>query len=482
MREIRAKYRTHVAIMLRLAGFNDAETRAERVVALEHAIAEKQLSLADSEDVHKADNIWTAADFSHKAPGLDWAEYFRAAGLGSQTRFTVWQPAAFTGEAALVASVPLETWKDWLAYHLIEQYAALLPKAFAEEHFNLFGKTLSGATRQRPRWQRGVMLVNDLLGDAVGQLYAKRYFPPQAKAEAENMVSNIVTVFGKRIDALDWMAASTKAEAKAKLGSLYVGIGYPETWRDYSRYQVAPGDLFGNVWRARLFEYHRNVDRLGGVVDRKEWAMTPQTIDAVNLPLQNALNFPAAILQPPFYDPQAPPAANYGAIGSIIGHEISHTFDTEGSTFDDKGRLRDWWTPADLTHFQEATAQLARQYDAYKPFPDLSVNGRQTLAEDIADVAGLAAAYDAYHASAGTASVPPVGGFYADQQFFIAFGQNWAFKMRIAALREQILTDPHAPPEYRADTVRNLDAWYPAFDVKPGERLYLPAPARVRIW
>src|SRR5579864_755402 len=383
MRDVRAKYQTHVAAMLRLAGYDNAEARAARVVELEHAIAEKHLSLAEDQDIHKADNPWTQADFNAKAPGLAWSEFFAGAGLDKQTKFIVWQPAAFTGESALVASVPLNTWKDWLAYHLIEEYAPMLPKAFADEHFAFFGKVLTGTPQQRPRWQRGVMLVNGLLGDAVGQIYAKRYFSPQAKAEAQAMVSNLIAAFRKRIEALSWMAPATKKEAEAKLGTLYVGVGYPETWRDYSKYEVKPDDVFGNVWNWELFKYHHDVARLGGSVNRHEWSMTPQTVNAVNLPLQNALNFPAAILQPPFFDPQAPAAANYGAIGSVIGHEISHTFDSEGAAFDSKGAVRNWWTPADLEHFEAATTRLAAQYDTYKPFPDLSLNGKQTLAENI---------------------------------------------------------------------------------------------------
>ncbi len=482
MRDLRAKYQTHVAAMLQLAGFSDAPARAARIMELEHGIAEKHLSLAENQDIHKANNPWTQADFSAKAPGLDWAEYFAGAGLSRQKQFIVWQPSAFTGEAALVASVPLETWKDWMAYHLIERYAPVLPKALTEENYAFFGKELLGTPQQRPRWQRGVMVTNALLGDAVGQIYAKRYFSPQAKAEAQAMVSNLIAAFRKRIDALTWMAPATKAEAKAKLATLYVGVGYPETWRDYSKYEVKADDLFGNVWRASLFKYHHDISRLGGPVDRHEWSMTPQTVNAVNLPLQNALNFPAAILQSPFFDPQAPPVVNYGAIGAVIGHEISHTFDTEGSTFDSKGRLRDWWTPADLAHFQQVTAQLAKQYDAYQPFPDLHLNGKQTLAENIADVAGIAAAYDGYHAALKGKSGPVQDDFSSDQQFFIAFGQDWASKVRPAALRRQVLTDPHSPGEYRADTVRNIDAWYAAFDVKPGEKLYLAPDARVRIW
>src|SRR5450631_1188385 len=482
MRDIRSKYQAHVSAMLKLAGFTDTDVRAERIVALEHAIAEKHLSLADNDDIHKANNTWKQADFAAKAPGLDWAAYFKGAGLSKQASFTVWQPSAFAGESALVASTSLETWKDWLAYHLIEESAPVLPKALAEERFAFFGKVLQGTPEQRPRWQRGVAIVNRYLGDDVGKIYARRYFPPEAKAQAQAMVANIIAAFRKRIEALSWMAASTKAEAQAKLDTLYVGIGYPETWIDYSAYEVKPDDIFGNVWRGNLFEYRRQLARLGAPVDRKEWSMTPQTVNAVNLPLQNALNFPAAILQPPFFDPLAPAAANYGAIGSVMGHEISHTFDTEGSAFDSKGSVRNWWTPSDLKHFEAAAAKLAAQYNAYKPFPDLSLNGEQTLAENIADVAGISAAYDGYRASLAGKAAPVQDGFSGDQQFFIAFGQNYASKMREAALRQQVLTDSHSPAEYRADTVRNIDAWYAPFDSKAGEKLYLSPADRVRIW
>ena len=480
MKNVRAKYETHVAAMMKLAGFSDPETRARQIIELEHSIAQTHRTLAENEDIHKADNIWKRADFPSKAPGLEWEEYFRGAGLNNIDSFDVWQPEAFTGEAALVQSAPLETWKDWLAFHLIEQYSGVLPKAFNDERFSFMGKVLSGAQQQRPRWQRGVFVVDGLLGDVVGQDYAKKYFPPQAKAEAQAMVANLITAFHKRIDALQWMNPSTKAEAQAKLSTLYVGIGYPETWHDYSNYEVKADDAFGNIWRGNLSEYQRQVARLGKPVDKKEWSMTPQTVNAVNLPLQNALNFPAAILQPPFYDPQAPAAVNYGAIGTVIGHEISHTFDTLGSTFDSKGRLRNWWTPEDLKHFEAATQRLADQYDTYKPFPDLAINGKQTLSENIADVAGISAAYDGYKASHQVA--PTDAGFSSDQQFFIAFGQNWGEKNREAALRQQVMTDPHSPGEYRAATVRNIDAWYAAFDVKPGEKLYLSPNDRVRIW
>jgi putative endopeptidase len=482
MRKIRTKYQAHITAMLKLAGFTDVNARAARIFALEQAIAQTHLSLSENQEMAKANNPWKRSDFPVKAPGLDWEEYFRGAGLSQQSTFIVWQPSAFAGEAALVASTSLDAWKDWLAYHLIETYTAVLPRALADERFALTGSILSGTPQQRPRWQRGVAVVNDELGDAVGQIYAQRYFSPQAKADAEALVAHIIDDYRKRLSTLSWMAPATKAEAIAKLNALYVGVGYPENWRDYSGYEVKPDDIVGNQWRGSLFYYHYNLALIGKQVNRKLWSMTPQTVNAVNLPLQNALNFPAAILQPPFFDPAAPDATNYGAIGAIMGHEISHTFDTEGSAFDSEGRMRDWWTPSDFAHFRASTAKLAAQYDTYRPFPDLSVNGKQTLAEDIADIAGVSAAYDGYRSSLKGKSAPIVHGFTGDQQFFIAFGQNWASKSRPAALREQVLNDPHAPAEYRADTVRNVDAWYRAFAVQPGQALYLAPPDRVQIW
>ena len=482
MRNLRTKYLLHVSTMLKLAGFTVTEARAQRILELERAIAEKHLSLAESEDVYKANNTWTQEDFGAKAPGLDWTEFFRGAGLGGQTSFIVWQPTALAGESALVASTPLDTWKEYLAFHLIESYADVLPSRFGDAQFDFFNKTLLGVPQQRPRWQRAVAMVNAELGDAVGRIYAQRHFSPVAKTKVQEMVANIIAAFRLRIAALSWMAPATKAVAQAKLERLYVGVGYPETWRNYAAYKVNPDDIFGNVWRGSLFRYQHDVARLGLPVDRKEWSMTPQMVNAADLPIQDALGFPAAILQPPFFDAQAPTAVNYGAIGSIIGHEISHMFDKEGSAFDSEGRLRNWWTSIDLTHFNAATAKLAAQYDAYKPFSDLSVNGNQTVSENIADLAGISVAYDAYRASLAGKEAPLQDGFTGDQQFFIAFAQNWASKERIAALRHQVVTDFHAPAQYRADTVCNIDAWYVAFGVQAEQKLYLAPPERVRIW
>jgi len=482
MKGIRTDYQAHIAKMLTLAGFDNADSRAATIVALEHSIAERHISLADSEDIEKANNTWKMSEFATKAPGLDWISYFKAAGLDKQPSFIVWQPTAITAEATLVQSVPVEIWKDYLTYHLIENYAGVLPKAFAEERFAFFGTKLTGTTAQRPRDQRAIAVVNGILGDAVGQIFAQRYFPPEAKAQAQAMVDNLLAAFRTRLENLTWMAPATKKEALAKLGTLYVGMGYADHWRSYAALEIKPNEAFGNIHRASLFDLKYQESRIGKPVDRKEWTMEPQTVNAVNLPLNNGLNFPAAILQPPFFDPQAPAAANYGAIGTVIGHEISHTFDSEGAAFDAKGRVRNWWTADDLAHFNASTAALAAQYDTYKPFPDLALNGKQTLGENIADVAGVTAAFDALHAALKGKEGPVVGGFTSDQQFFLAFAQNYEGKAREGALRQQVLTDPHSPGEFRSATVRNIDGWYTAFDVNPGQKLYLAPAARVKIW
>jgi len=358
----------------------------------------------------------------------------------------------------------------------------VLPLSFGRESFAFFGPVLSGAKKQRDRWRRAVAATNDGLGFAVGRLYAARYFPPAEKKRAQAMVANLIAAFRERIDRLEWMAPATKKEAKAKLAVLKVSVGYPDKWPDYSGLQIVKGDAFGNFERAHLFQYRHALAMLSQPVDRGEWVMTPQLVNAVNLPAMNALNFPAAILQPPYFDPKRPTVMDYGAIGAIIGHEVSHSFDNQGALFDSKGRLHNWWTPEDFKHFEASSKQLVAQYDAYKPFPDLAVKGQQTLGENIADVAGLAAAYDAYRRSLSGKQAPAAQGLTGDQQFFVSFAQCWRRKAHEPALRNQILTDGHAPAQYRASTVRNIDAWYRAFDVKPGQELYLAPTARVRVW
>lgn len=483
MVEARTKYAAYVQAVLTQAGTPDAAAKAKAVVALETKIAQAQSSIVDSEDIHKANNPWPRTAFASKAPGLDWNAYFKAAGLDDQPTFIVWQPATVTKFAALVASEPLDTWKAWLRFHTINENASgLLPKAFDALSFDFYGKTLTGTPKQRDRWKRGIGRVNGDLGDAVGQIYVKQYFPASSRAEVQDMVKNILHAFDQRVDTLDWMAPSTKQKAKAKITSLKVGVGYPDTWRDYSKLVIRPDDALGNHLRAELTEYAHQKAKLGKPVDRDEWWMTPQTVNAVNLPLQNALNFPAAILEAPFFDPKADAASNYGSIGAVIGHEISHSFDNTGAEFDAEGRLANWWTPADQAHFKAAGQRLVEQFNQYEALPGLHINGQQTLGENIADLSGLTVAYAAYKESLGGKPAPVIDGLTGDQRFFLAFAQSWREKTRDAAMRQQVIGDGHAPGEFRAQTVRNLDPWYDAFQPKPGQKLYLDPKQRVRIW
>ncbi len=482
MADIRTQYRAHIVAVLSLAHIAGAGEKAKGIVELERQIAEVHVSRAESEEVLKGNNHWSAAEFPQRAPGLDWPAFLAAAGLAQQSEFVVWQPGAVTGISALTASVPLETWKDYLRFHLIDGLTGYLPKAFVAEQFAFHQHVLSGTPEQQPRWKRAVEETNDALGEAVGKLYVAKYFPPEEKARAEAMVRNLVAAFATRIDRLDWMAPATRTRAKAKLSTLRVGVGYPDHWRDYSGLEVVRGDAFGNARRAQLFEYHYNLAKLGRPVDRDEWAMTPQLVNAVNLPAMNAINFPAAILQPPNFDPQRDPVMDYGAIGAVIGHEISHSFDDQGALFDASGKLQNWWTKEDFAHFEAAGQRLVEQFNGYHPFPDISVNGRQTLSENIADVAGLADSLDAWRLSLHGGAAPSEAGFSAEQLFFLSYGQTWRRKVREPALRRQVITDGHAPAEYRADTVRNLDPWYDAFKVVPGQKLHLAPPDRVRVW
>jgi putative endopeptidase len=481
MADVRNHYRAHIEAMLTLAHLPDPKGAAGRILDLEHRMAEAHVTREESEDVLKGNNPWAAADFPKRAPGLDWTAYFDAAGL-KQPRYVVWQPSAVTGLAALVASQPLDTWKEYLRFHALEHAAPYLPRAFVNEAFEFHGRVLNGVPELRARWKRGVDDTSNALGEAVGKLYVERYFSPSDKARAQEMVQNLIRAFGARIDHLQWMTPATREKAKAKLATLKVGVGYPDRWRDYSGLEVRRDDALGNAERAELFDYHRNLAKFGTPVDRGEWAMTPQLVNAVNLPAMNALNFPAAILQPPFFDSHRDVVYDYGAIGTTIGHEISHSFDDQGAMFDASGRLRNWWTPEDLKHFQAEGKKLAAQFDQYRPFPDVSVNGKQTLSENIADVAGLNVSHDAWHLTLNGGAGHSADGFSAEQLFFISFGQTWREKLREPLLRRLLVTDGHAPPEYRASTVRNLDPWYDAFNVQPGQKLYLAPADRVPIW
>jgi putative endopeptidase len=483
MADTRAKYTAHIAAMLTLIGISDAAARAVRIVDLEHRIAAVHWSREATEDVLKGNNHWLKRDFDSNAPGLNWRVFFASAHLPQkQQDFVVWQPSAVSGIAALVASQPLATWKDYLALRAVEHRAAFLPGAIVAEHFAFYGTTLNGTPELRVRWKRAIDATNAALGEAIGKLYVENYFSAQAKASIEAMVEQLRAAFARRIDSLDWMTPETKTGAKAKLAALKVGIGYPDHWRDYTGLEVVPADAFGNAERAAAFEYRHQLAKLGRPVDRAEWAMTPQMVNAVNLPAMNALNFPAGMLQPPFFNPGGDAAHNYGAIGTIIGHEISHSFDDQGSTFDATGRLKNWWAPEDLKHFHAAGARLVQQFDAYHPFPDLAVNGQLTLSENIADLGGLLAAHDAYQQQVRARPDSAVDGFTGEQRFYLSYAQNWREKVRDPALRKEVLTDGHAPDEYRASTVRNADGWYAAFGVLAGQLLYLSPADRVRVW
>ncbi|QLC21861.1 M13 family metallopeptidase [Parasphingopyxis sp. CP4] len=480
--EVRTEYRAFIERLLEAAEIDDAAARAERIFALETEIARAHNTREQSEDFAGSSTVWSREDLETNAPGIDWDAFLSAAQLGDQGTFAAYHADAITGLSALVASQPIEAWQDWLIFHQISSHASVLPTAVDEARFSFYGTTLSGALEQRSREERAISAVNLYLGDAVGRAYAERYFPASARAEVSAMVDNISDAFAERVRAIEWMDEETRAEALRKVETIVVSVGYPDTWRDYADYEVPADNPYAAMIGGERAEYAHQLSKLGSPMDRGEWWMTPQTVNAVNLPVQNALNFPAAILQPPFFNAAADPAYNYGAIGVVIGHEISHSFDNNGADFDSTGALRNWWTEEDLASFNEQGDALVAQYNAYSPFPDLQLNGRLTLGENIADVAGLQAAYDAYRASLNGEEAPVIGGFTGDQRFFIAYAQIWQTKMRDEAMRARIATGVHAPGMYRALTVRNLDAWYAAFDVQPEDALYLAPEERVRVW
>ena len=482
MRANQAAYRKYIEDLLAAAGIPEAAVKARRIYDLEVSIARAHATREERDDWSRATQIWTPEDFASRAPGFDWEAFFEAAQLGDQPKFNVFDAGATPKLAALVASEPLEAWKDWLTFHQINQNTSVLPSRLDQLSFAFYGTQLTGAEQQRPRDKRALAAVNANIGDALGKLYTEKYFPASHKAAIQDMVDNIKAAFVKRIDALAWMAPETKEEAKRKVETMEVGVGYPDEWRDYSGLELAADKAYANKQAAERLRYSQQLAKIGEPLDKREWWMNAQLVNAVNLPVQNALNFPAAILQRPFYDPSADPAFNYGAIGAVIGHEISHSFDDAGSAFDSTGLMRNWWTESDLATFKQSGQALSDQYDRYEALPGLNVNGNLTLGENIADLAGLAAAYDAYRASLGGEDAPTIEGFTGDQRFFIAYAQAWASKYREAQLRQRIATDGHAPGNFRALAVRNLDAWYDAFNVQPGDELYLPPEQRVRVW
>ena len=478
----RARYLTHIATMLKLAGQPDPEGAAQRIFAFEKSLAEVHWTRAELRQVEKSFNPMPAGALSTKMPGFDWATMIEASGLAAQPVVIVTQPSALTGTAKLLAATPMPVLREYLTFQAIRSAAPLLSKAFVDENFAFNGTVLQGTPQLKDRWKRGVDLVNGSLGEAVGQVYVERYFPPEAKAKADALVRNLIAAMDIRLSNLTWMAPETKVKARAKLAAFTPKIGYPDKWRDYSKLTVVPGDLLGNAQRVAEFTYQRQLDKIGKPVDRSEWFMTPQTVNAYANPLMNEVVFPAAILQPPFFDPNADPAVNYGGIGVVIGHEISHHFDDQGRKFDMKGNFAEWWTKEDVTRFKTYTDKVVAQYGAYEPVAGLKVNGELTLGENMADLAGLAIAYDAYRISLKGKPAPVIDGFSGDQRFFLGFGQVWQNKSREEAIRQQILTDPHTPGAWRPYVARNHDAWYKAFGVKPGQKYYLEPDQRIKVW
>jgi len=480
--EIRAKYLVHVGNLLRLAGFSEPEARAKGVVALETRLAEVHWTKVETRQEEKTYNSVKAADLAKDYPGLDWTPFLTTLGVQDQGVFIFEQPSAIRGTAKLIASEPLGTWKDYLASQLLESAAPFLPKAFVDESFDFRGRVLSGQPENQPRWKRGVDLVSMVLGEAVGKLYVAKYFPPEAKAQADQLVKNVIIAMDARLAKVTWMDPATREQARAKLASFTPKIGYPSKWRDYSKLTVKPGDALGNVMRAREFRYNRELDKIGKPIDRTEWGMTPMTVNAYANFDWNEIVFPAAILQPPFFDPKADPAVNYGGIGAVIGHEISHHFDDQGRKYDKEGKLADWWTPEDVKRFTALTDKVVRQYGAYEPLPGSHVNGALTLGENMADLAGVNVALDAYHVSLAGKPAPVLDGLTGDQRFFLGFAQVWRSKYRDAALLQQVTTDPHTAGFLRPNVVRNLDAWYQAFGVEAGQALYLAPEDRIKVW
>ena len=481
--EVRGKYRDYVTRLLSLAGRPDAAATATRVLELETRLAKAQWTRVETRDVEKGYNPVTLAEANALTPGFDWNVWRTAAQMPQQEKFIVGQPSYFKAMGEAVKTVPLATWKDYLRVRVIDDLAPYLSDAFVDANFQFQDATLSGSKQIRPRWKRGLHQVEMVLGDVMGKAYVERHFPPEAKKRMDVLVANLLKAFDVSIDELDWMGPETKQQAHDKVRNFTVKIGYPTKWNDYPGLEVRRGDLVGNVIRARESNYRREVAKLGKPVDKTEWGMTPQTVNAYYNPLANEIVFPAAILQPPFFDMNGDDAVNYGGIGAVIGHEISHGFDDQGRKFDGKGVLRDWWKTEDNDRFMARAGMLVKQYDAFSPLPGMNVNGELTLGENIGDLSGIAVAYKAYQIALGGKSAPVLDGFTGDQRFYIGWGQIWARKYREDELRKRLLTDPHSPSEYRCNgIVRNLPAFARAFEVKPGDKLYLPPDQAVRIW
>jgi putative endopeptidase len=483
MAAVRQAYQGYVTRLLELAKQPDAAGAASRILALETAIARKQWDRARSRDRNATYNKMTVAQLAALSPAYDWKGYLRAAGLGAATDVVVRQPDFIQAMDSIVKATPASTWREWMTYKLLDAYAGALPAAFGQARFEFRGKTLSGSPMQAVRWKRGVDEVGGALGEAVGKLYVERHFKPEAKARMDAMVRNLRKAYEVGIDSLAWMSPETKAQAKAKLAKFTVKIAYPDQWRDYSKVEIRRDDLFGNAVRVNAFQYEDMASRLGKPVDRARWGMTPQTVNAYYNASNNEIVFPAAILQPPFFDVNADDAVNYGAIGAVIGHEIGHGFDDQGRKSDGEGNLRDWWTAADASAFEERTTKLGAQYEAISPVEGMRINGKLTMGENIGDLSGLAQAYRAYRMSLGGKEPPVIGGFTGDQRFFLGYAQIWRTQFREQALRQQLLSDPHSPGMARAFVpLVNNDAFHRAWDVKPGDKMWLEPEKRVKIW
>jgi predicted metalloendopeptidase len=482
--DTRAKYQLHVARMLELNGDMEAATNAKAIVALETALAKAQWTRVESRDPVKTYNKVELDRLSKLVAGFDWPTYLRDTGIAGKTGYViVSQPSYLKDFGDVLAATPLATWKAYFKWQLLRSYADFLPKNIVEQQFIFYGSTLSGATEMRPRWQRAVSTVEGALGESIGKLYVEKYFPPSSKARMEELVKNLITAYSQSISELGWMSPETKKEAQAKLAKLMPKIGYPDKWRDYSMLAIAQDDLVGNVMRARELEYHYELNKLGKPVDRAEWGTTPQTVNAYYNPEHNTISFPAAILQPPFFNAGADDAANYGAIGAVIGHEISHGFDDHGAEYDANGNLRNWWTVEDREKYVAKTKMLIAQYSAFSPLPGYQVNGELTLGENIADNSGVAIAYKAYRLSLKGKNAPVIDGLTGAQRFYMAFGQVWRIKMREQEQIARIKTDGHSPGKFRANgSLRNQPGFHDAFNVKKGDKMYLAPQERVIIW
>lgn len=482
-KDLRAKYPVHIAKMLTLAGQSDGTAKAATIMALETEIAKLHWVITDRRDATKTYNLRTRAELNTLAPDFPWAAGLGASGVDGIEECIVSEVTAMAPLATLFKNTPVDTWKTYLTYHLIANSASLLPKAIDDERFEFFGKTLSGQREKRDRWKRATQAIDDALGEGIGQVYVARHFSPRAKAQMLELVENLRKAFGVRIDGLSWMTPATKIAAKRKLATFNPKIGYPDTWRDYSALEIKADDPIGNARRAQAFDAARDVADLGRKTDKTRWYMTPQTVNAYYNPSFNEIVFPAAILQPPFFDENADPAVNYGAIGGVIGHEMGHGFDDQGAKYDEKGVLRDWWSPEDVKAFNALADKMKVQYSGFEPLPGLKLNGALGIGENIGDHCGVVVGHVAYRISLKGRPAPVLEGTTGDQRFYLGWSQVWRSLYREEAMRNQVQTGPHSPPQFRVNgAVQNVDSWYEAFNVKPGDKLYVAPDKRIRIW